>query len=256
MSLRLRCEVVEDVLRKTFETTIREAVALLRVGGEVVESPRVLMRAAGEDAGTRGRGVRDRVGVPVLVATAFPVEEDGERVPAGRGRRLVTGDGVAFDADHPTDQLTRLHTGVPDPRAAGGCLHHGVVAGLPVEPRTLMLDPDQIAFETRRSQLPEHRRLEVRIGVRVVEGLVGQNRPSPILQSHLPVRVVRAHEREVDPEGARSIEAVAHRLRPVLTVAGDDDQPVQPERTRVVCGRDVGLVGDVVPVPLDEPDQR
>ena len=65
-----------------------------------------------------------------------------------------------------------------------------------------------------------------------------------------------AHEREVDAGARAASNAVAHRLRPVLVVAGDDHEPVAEQLARVEVGVDVGRVGDVVPVLLEEVDER
>jgi hypothetical protein len=89
------------------------------------------------------------------------------------------------------------------------------------------LDAEQLAFGPRRNEVTEANGLGRRIGLRVSGRLpIFDDRPSAVLVTHLPVTGVRAHEGQVRAGIARPLEAVSDSPRPVLVMAGGDDQPV------------------------------
>src|SRR5439155_21409281 len=134
---------------------------------------------------------------------------------AGRGGRLVAGNRVARDADEPAEGGRGAEAGLRKPRIAEGGRDDRVVAGPPREPDALALDPDQLALVPRRRQLAEHRGLQGRVRVRVVERLVGKDRVLAVEVADLPVAVVRAHEGEIRALVPGAVERVALLLRPV-----------------------------------------
>src|SRR5207302_1508496 len=69
--------------------------------------------------------------------------------------------------------------------------------------------------------LPPHCGLLGDDRIRVVQRLVAEDRLPAVLIVDVPVRFVRAHEREVRAVGQRCGEGVAHALRPVLVMARD-----------------------------------
>ena len=75
---------------------------------------------------------------------------------------------------------------------------------------------------------------------------------APVLVADLPVAGVRADEGEVGPRVAGGLERVAHHMRPVLVVAERHHEGVTQEGAGVAVGVDIGRVGDVIPVPLEE----
>ena len=58
------------------------------------------------------------------------------------------------------------------------------------------------------------------------------------------------------PAARARFEPVAHRLRPVLVVARGHHEAVPEELCGVAVGVDVGRVGDVVAVALEEAHER
>ena len=167
---------------------------------------------------------------------------------------LVPRDRVRLGADHTSDDVARLESGPRHPRVVESRPLRDVVSGRPVEHSALVLDPDQRALVAGRGQLPEADGLQRRVGDRVRERLVGDDRALGILVADLPVRGVGAHEGEVGTAIPCTIEGVEHLLRPVLVMAVDEHQPVPEERAGVAMRVDVGLARDVVAHALEETD--
>ena len=91
---------------------------------------------------------------------------------------------------------------------------------------------------------------------RALDGLVTDERAAAVLVADLPVGGVGAERGDVDAGVARRLEAVELLERPVLGVAGDDDDLVRRSSCAgCCCDRDVVGVGDVVALLLEPGDE-
>jgi len=85
--------------------------------------------------------------------------------------------------------------------------------------------------------------------------LVAHHRPTVVLQAHLPEHRVAGETRVVAAAGNVRLDSIALRSRPVLVVAGADDERVPAQRRRVVgeIARNCVVQFDVRSLsPLDE----
>ncbi len=119
--------------------------------------------------------------------------------------------------------------------------------------RELVLDPQELAL--RPPQVAEADGVVGRVGGRVGGALVADHGVLVVGVAHLPVGRVRAHVGQVDPRGDGRVDPLAHRPGPVLAVAGRHQQAVVEELARVAVDVDVGDVGEVEALALQEAHQ-
>src|SRR5438093_6555997 len=80
---------------------------------------------------------------------------------------------------------------------------------------------------------------------------LGPGAPESRLETDLPERLVRGEEGGAGPAGDRRFHGVPLAARPVLVVAGRDEQLLAGDQRRIAVHVDVGQVGDIVAVRLD-----
>ena len=151
---------------------------------------------------------------------------------------------------------TRGEPGVPKPLASGRERVRDEVGARPVVRALVVLHPEQPALVAAGLELAEADGLQRRVGLGVGRVLVPDHRAAVVLVANLPVPGVRAHEEEIRGLGARVVVRVADPLRPVLAVTGRDRRAVPQQHSRVTRDVDVGHVGDVVALALEEADER
>jgi hypothetical protein len=224
----------------------------LRVGEapvQVIERPSQLHRAHREHAAPARRGCPDHV-----CAVADPV---GSRDESGHQRHHLTRKAardkrVPLVADDPRDHIPGRQAGSRQPwiaarphdRVRGGRRGQIALRG------PLVLDSHKLALGlAERTEEPV---VEAPVVDRIDRGVPPlHDRSSASGVAHPPIIAVGA-EHQVRRQRQRPVEGAAHSLRPVLVVADREHQTVMQQRSGSPVRVDVGLVGNVDTVALQE----
>jgi hypothetical protein len=226
----------------------------LRVGEapvQVIERPSQLHRAHREHAASARGGCPDHV---CAVADAVGSRDESGHQRHHLTRKAARDKRVPLVADDSRDCIPGRQAGRRQPwiaarpydRVRGGRRGQTALRG------PLMLDSHQLALGlTERTEEPV---VEAPVADRIDRGIPPlHDRSLTGGVAHPPIGAVGA-EHQVRRLRQRAVEGVAHSLRPVLVVADREHQTVMQQRSRVPVRVNVGLVGNVDAVALQEAD--